>query len=77
MADRTSAEIFGAFFEKAAEMQPTDDLAKLVDFMWGKSKGYDFNEYQMYCDDALIKLGLAYKGVDRRFPEDGETVLYR
>lgn len=24
--------------------------------------GYDFNNYQMYCDDALITLDLATKG---------------
>lgn len=60
MADRSSAEIFGMMFEYLAEQ--ADQRAKdMAHAMWDRTGNYDFNEYQMYCDDALQKLGLAKK----------------
>lgn len=74
MADRTSAEIFGRFFKEAARQ---GEIARpMVQFMWSLSKNYDFDPSQMECDRALIKLGLASRGVDPRFPEDGKVVRY-
>ena len=75
MADRTSASIFAKVFEYLAE----DNSEKARDFarkFYADSQEYDFNAYQMYCDDALLKLGLAKQGVHPDYPEDGETILY-
>lgn len=44
--------------------------------IWPFTQEYDFDEYQMGCDEALIKLGLARMTVDPRYPEDGEVVVY-
>lgn len=57
MADRTSAALFASVFDLLAEMRPpaTESAMKL----WEKSQHYDFHPYQMYCDDALVTLGLA------------------
>lgn len=61
MADRDSAEIFGFVFEYLAE-QPQDERTKALALeMWAKTPGYDFCTYQMGCDEALIKLGLAQR----------------
>ena len=43
---------------------------------WKMSREYDFSEYQMEADEALLKLGLARKGVDPDYPEDGDVMLY-
>ena len=75
MADRTSAAIFADIFEELAKDEPIDRIA-FAKRMWAASRGYDFSPYQMSCDDALIKLGLARKGIDPKYPEDGETIIY-
>lgn len=75
MADRTSASIFAMVFEYLAE----DNSEKSREFarkLWDETRRYDFNPYQMYCDDALITLGLAKKGLHPEYPEDGEVTLY-
>ena len=75
MADRTSAGVFAQFFEKAAKL----GLSKndpLVRFMWKARLEYDFSDYQMESDDALIRLGLARRGIDPEYSEDEETTLY-
>lgn len=75
MADRTSASLFAEIFRMLACDEPPDRKALAKKF-WDESANYDFSPYQLYCDDALIKLGLARRGVDPEFPEDGETILY-
>ena len=75
MADRTSAALFGAFFERLAET-PDERSRELATWLWGQSRGYDFNDYQMDADEALVALGLARRGVDPEYPDDGETMLY-
>lgn len=75
MADRTSASIFAIVFKCLAE----DNSEKAREFarkLWGEKNSYDFNSYQMYCDEALITLGLAKKGINPEYPEDGEVTLY-
>jgi hypothetical protein len=57
MADRTSAALFSDIFEQLAASD-NPDLAAVKKF-WQQTWNYDFNHYQMSCDDALIKLGLA------------------
>lgn len=60
MADRTSAELFGKFFSVLAEI-PTDEHKRIATELLSDARNYDFNYYQMYCDDALVTLGLAGK----------------
>lgn len=61
MSDRTSAAIFGEIFGVLADELPAgekrDALAKRF---WLMSQDYDFNEYQMECDEVLLELGLAH-----------------
>ncbi len=77
MADRSSAAIFGDVFTLLAkELDPGPKRDKLARHFWKESRNYDFNEYQMGCDEALFTLGLARKGVDPDYPEDGETTIY-
>lgn len=58
MADRIGAALFGEFFEMLAE-NPTEEHKKMAKKIWSMKDCHDFNNYQMYCDDALIKLDLA------------------
>jgi hypothetical protein len=75
MADRTSAALFAYIFNMLAK-DPTDTNKKFAARVWEKTNEYDFSPYQMYCDPALVALGLARKGVDPRYPDDGPIVLY-
>lgn len=68
MADRTSGEIFGMMFEMLAK-DPTDDHKKMAKKLWPKRLQYDFSNYQMGCDEALIVLGLATR--------NGEEIEYK
>lgn len=76
MADRTSAGIFGKLFNLLAE-NPTDEHKGIAKQMFNEIGNYDFSEYQMYADESLIKLNLAHKGVDSKYPEDGEVIIYK
>ena len=61
-------------FEKlASDLTPQHVEAH---WLWSKQGSYDFSPYQMYVDDALVKLGLARRGVDPDEPDEGETTLY-
>lgn len=75
MADRTSAEIFGTVFEFLSE-EPTPANKKFARRLFDMAQNYDFNDYQMEADEALMALGLARRGVDPEYPEDGETIIY-
>lgn len=75
MGDSTSAGIFGDFFCRAAQLKLTKD-DKLVKFMWDAAPQYDFSPHDMECDAALIKLGLARRGIDPDYSEDEETTIY-
>lgn len=77
MADRTSAELFAQIFEYLAKQPTTEERDKFAEKMWGLTGNYDFNAYQIGEDEALMKLGLARRGVDPDYPDDGETVLYK
>lgn len=81
MADRSSARMFAEIFNLLASDEPFDRKAMARHF-WKQTRDYDFNAYQMYCDEALIKLGLArvddsegeadvlYEGEDYYTPHD-------
>lgn len=75
MADRSAAELFSEIFKMLASDKPID-RQKVARRFWELSGEYDFSHYQLYCDKALIKLGLARKGVDPQYPDDGKTILY-
>jgi hypothetical protein len=70
MADRTNAELYGRLFETLADpvdlehgdgWQPgaDDEVTQLALRLFAMTRGYDFLPYQMGCDDALARLGLA------------------
>jgi hypothetical protein len=77
MADRTSAALFGMLFKLLAE-EPTADRKLMARRVWCMKHegGYDFSDRQMESDAALMALGLARKGINPDYPEDGEVVLY-
>jgi hypothetical protein len=64
MADRTSASLFATFFEMLAK-DPTDEHKAMARKLWPMRREYDFSEYQMYCDEALKRLGLARRRKDK------------
>jgi len=73
MADRTSASLFGMIFTYLASDKKIDQAKKLAWDIYAWTYEYDFNTYQMYCDEALLVLGLAKQGED----EEGEPqILY-
>ena len=69
MADRTSAELFSDIFQLLANDEPVDRKAMARE-LYKTAQAFDFSWYQMYCDEALIKLGLAREG------DDGVEYLY-
>ena len=75
MADRTSAGLFGTIFELLAK-NPTEEHKAMAKEIFSKTGYYDFSNYQMDADDSLIALGLAVKGIDPKYPDDGETIIY-
>ncbi len=68
MADRTSAYLFSQVFEHLAEVPITDCDRDFAQYMWALTQDYDFMDYQLECDDALVALGLA----DRVEPTEEE-----
>lgn len=75
MADRTSAGLFGNIFNLLAE-NPTQENKVIASKIYPMRKEYDLSDYQMYCDESLIKLGLARMGYDPEYPEEGEVIIY-
>ena len=77
MADRSSAYLFSRIFSLIDEhVQDAQTRQKLALEFWNESRSYDFSDDQMDCDEVLMKLGLARRDVDPRYPHDGEVVLY-
>jgi len=60
MSDRTSAGLFSRIFGLLSK-HPTKEHKCIAREIWPLRKEYDFSDYQMYCDDALMALGLAKK----------------
>lgn len=75
MADRTSARIFGSMFKILAE-NPSEDHKEVARVLHRLAQDCDFTYEQMDADEACIALGIAYRGIDPRYPEDGETVIF-
>lgn len=75
MADRTSARLFGQIFELLAK-NPTEEHKQIAREIFAMNGDYDFSNYQMDADDALIVLGLAKKAVHPKYPDEGETIIY-
>lgn len=76
MADRTSAGLFGEIFAYLATQPQTPQRDAFALRCFQMTHEYDFSSYQMGADDALITLGLARRGVDPDYPDEGETLLY-
>lgn len=77
MADRSSAYLFARIFGLIDEhVHDAKTRQKLAFEFWAESRSYDFSPYQMDCDEILMKLGLARRGVDPDYPSEGDTMLY-
>jgi hypothetical protein len=75
MADRTSARIFGLFFNHLAK-NPTEENITLAKELTKELTNYDFSLYQMDADEALITLGLAKIQYDEKWDEDEIIYLF-
>lgn len=77
MGDRTSAGIFGDIFIYLASQPKSPERDAFALEVWYQSQGnYDFSNDQMGADKALVELGLARRGLDTDYPDDGEVLLY-
>jgi hypothetical protein len=77
MADRTSAAIFGRQFERLAKGRIPERKLKEAREVWRDSWNYDFNPYQMGCDEALLRLGLAQdRGEEGMFYKESDGVTW-
>lgn len=71
MSDRSSAYLFSRIFELIDDhVQMEPDRTNLAREFWMESRSYDFSEYQLGCDNTLLRLGLATRGGDPENPED-------
>jgi hypothetical protein len=75
MADRTAAGIFGKIFELLAK-NPTEEHKAIAKEIFAETVYYDFGSYLMDAEEALIALDLAKKGIDPKYPEVGESIIY-
>jgi hypothetical protein len=71
VADRTSANLFATLFELCAKRGAAGKEIAME--MWKLRRGYDFSDYQVAADKAMMKLGLAKEIAD---PEGGSKVVY-
>lgn len=76
MSDRTSAYLFARMFKYLARTPDEPEARKFARELMRESREYDFSNDQMGCDNALIKLGVAAKGIDPDDPDEHERVLY-
>jgi hypothetical protein len=87
MADRTNAELFSLLFEALArhvdkssdaDWRPEDDedVSHLALALFAMTGEYDFSAYQMYCDEALARLGLARPVNEHEDNDEYEYVAY-
>lgn len=75
MGDSRGAYTFGEVFTALADDKLTKrDVAEKI---WALLREYDFADYEMECDEALIKLGLAKKGIDPDWPDLGVTTVFK
>lgn len=75
MSDKINAELFGILFDVLAQ-NPNEENKTLAKQFFKLSDSYDFSYSQLCADEALITLGLAKRGINPEWPDEGETVLY-
>jgi len=75
MADRTSAHLFGTIFRLLAK-NPSEENKTIAKEIFPLTNNYDFSNYQMDADDALIALDLAHIGTNEGDDEERETIIY-
>jgi hypothetical protein len=73
MSDRSGAYVFGRVFQHLAD-DPSESNVKFARELWKlrRSGGYDFSDYQMCADKALVTLGLAREVPEAEKDERGE-----
>jgi hypothetical protein len=77
MADRSSQWIFAEVFTMIAKYVPKKKQPEAAEAMWKLSMEFDFSPGDMEVDDILIGWGLAKKGVDKDYPDEGEITLFK
>jgi hypothetical protein len=75
MSDRKSCRIFAGILELLAR-DCSDDRKALAREVVRMSREYDFSLGDTGADDAGIALGVARRGIDPRYPGDGEMTLW-
>ena len=80
MGDTSGAEMGGDVFDLLARAHKRPDKfdpLKEARKFWKKMELIDCSPDEMDADKALLTLGLACKGVDPDYPEEGPIVLYK
>lgn len=72
MSDKSGASLFSNVFQHLAEI-PDERNKNFAKYLWSQMGDYDFDNYQLYCDEALIALDLAEE-IDN--PEYGQNNGY-
>lgn len=75
MSDSTSERNCGTIFEFLAKNLTKDNI-ELAKKLWVLTYNYNFSHNQMNCDNALIKLGLAKRGIDIINDKIKEKIFY-
>lgn len=76
MSDKDSAAMLSELFLILSKFPPSEMRSEIATWAWEMTKGRDFHPSDMQTDEELTLLGLARKGIDPCYPEDGETTLY-
>ena len=61
MGDSENAYRFGTFFRMLAEDPISEKDRQIADWLFDESRTLDFAYDELEADEALIKLGLAYR----------------
>ncbi len=76
MGDSNSAAIFQSIFEDLSGMRKSAERDRLALKYWKMAREYSFADDEMYCDDALIELGLARRITNLQEPGEDDCIEY-
>lgn len=72
----TMAHVARRIRNRKLASDPTPQHKKWAHELWERRHDHDFHSSEMRCDEELVVLGLARRGLDPDYPEDGEKWLY-
>jgi len=76
MSDRSAGDLFRTMFRLIGS-DPTPQHIKWAKKLWKKSGEFDTHPGDWGCDKDLITCGLAKRGANKDYPEDGTVILYK